>query len=319
MSETKRPVIIYEQVRKNQIKTVLLIAFYIIIILVMSYSIGYYADNVAFGIGIGVFIVCILMPIQIFTGTKMVGSRTNWKEVDMSNPNESRVANLVEGLSIAAGIKDTPKLYIIPANIPNAFAGGLSIKNAYIGVTTGLIEILDEPEMEGVLAHEMSHIIQRDILVSTVSVYLMSAAIVLGTILYRMSRYNMVYGGRNRSRDSRDNENSAETLALIALAGMVLSYVIRFVAQIINLAISRKREYIADANAVRLCGYSEGIADALEKIQSHSREYSKEQVDDLGGDEMLGLYIFNPKHCILPLFSTHPPIEERIRILRNMY
>ncbi len=319
MSETKRPVIIYEQVRKNQIKTVLLIAFYIIIILVMSYSIGYYADNVAFGIGIGVFIVCILMPIQIFTGTKMVGSRTNWKEVDMSNPNERRVANLVEGLSIAAGIKDTPKLYIIPANIPNAFAGGLSIKNAYIGVTTGLIEILDEPEMEGVLAHEMSHIIQRDILVSTVSVYLMSAAIVLGTILYRMSRYNMVYGGRNRSRDSRDNENSAETLALIALAGMVLSYVIRFVAQIINLAISRKREYIADANAVRLCGYSEGIADALEKIQSHSREYSKEQVDDLGGDEMLGLYIFNPKHCILPLFSTHPPIEERIRILRNMY
>lgn len=319
MLETKRPVIIYEQVRKNQIKTVLLIAFYIIIILVMSYSIGYYTDNMAFGIGIGVFIVLILMPIQIFTGTKMVGSRTNWKEADMSNPNESRVANLVEGLSIAAGIKDTPKLYIIPANIPNAFAGGLSLKNAYIGVTTGLIEILDEPEIEGVLAHEMSHIIQRDILVSTVSVYLMSAAIVLGTILYRISRYNMIYGGRNGSRDSSDNENSAETLALIALAGMVLSYIIRFVAQIINLAISRKREYIADANAVRLCGYSEGIADALEKIQSHSPEYSKEQVDNLGGDEMLGLYIFNPKHWVLPLFSTHPPIEERIRILRNMY
>ncbi len=225
MLETKRPVIIYEQVRKNQIKTVLLIAFYIIIILVMSYSIGYYTDNMAFGIGIGIFIVCILMPIQIFTGTKTVGSRTNWKEANMLNPNENRIANLVEGLSIAAGIKDTPKLYIIPANVPNAFAGGLSIKNAYIGVTTGLIEILDEPEIEGVLAHEMSHIIQRDILVSTVSVYLMSAAIVLGTILYRISRYNMIYGGRNRSRDSRDNENSAETLALIALAGgFILCY-----------------------------------------------------------------------------------------------
>ncbi|MGD9678830.1 MAG: M48 family metallopeptidase [Vulcanibacillus sp.] len=318
MSETKKPVIIYEHVRKNQIKTVLLIVFYIIIILIMSYTIGYYTDNMAFGIGIGIFIVCILMPVQIFTGTKMVGSRTNWMEADMSNPDENRVANLVEGLSIAAGIKNTPKLYIIHTNIPNAFAGGLSLKNAYIGVTTGLIDILDEPEMEGVLAHEMSHIIQRDILVSTVSVYLMSAAIVLGTILYRMSRYNVVYGGINRSR-SRDNENAAETLALIALAGLVLSYVIRFVAQLINLAISRKREYIADANAVRLCGYSEGLADALEKIQSHTPEYSKEQVDDLGGDEMLGLYIFNPKHWILPLFSTHPPIEERIRILRNMY
>jgi heat shock protein HtpX len=272
------------------------------------------------GIGIGLFVVCVLMPIQIFTGTKMVGSRTNWAEANMSDPKQNRVANLVEGLSIAAGIKDTPKLYILPTSTPNAFAGGLSLKNSYIGVTSGLIDLLDEPEMEGVLAHEMSHIVQRDILVSTVSVYLMSAAIVLGSILFRMSRYNMMFGGRGRSRrDSNNGGSTAGTLALIALAGLVLSIVIRFVAQLINLAISRKREYIADANAVRLCGYSGGIADALEKISTYSHEYSKEQVNHLGGDEMLALYIFNPKHFATSLFSTHPPIEERIKILRNMY
>jgi len=317
MSVEQRPVIIYEQVRKNQIKTLILIAFYIIIIFIISFAIGYYADDMVLGIGIAIFVVFILLPIQMLTGNKMMGAKTHWQEADMSNSGENKVHHLVEGLSLAAGLKETPKLYIIPTSTPNAFAGGLSLKNAYIGVTTGLIDILDEPEMEGVLAHEMSHIIQRDVLVSTVSIYLMSAAIILGSILFRMSRYNMM-GNRSRS-NSRDKNDSAAAFAAIALAGLVLSFVIRFVARLINLAISRKREYVADANAVRLCGYSEGIADALEKISNQTPEYSKQQVADLGGDEMLCLYIFNPTQWVMPLFSTHPPIEERIKLLRNMY
>ena len=317
MSEEQRPVIIYEQVRKNQIKTFILIAFYIIIIFMISFAIGYYSDDMVLGIGIAFFVVFILLPIQMLTGNKMVGAKTHWQEADMSNPGENKVHHLVEGLSIAAGLRETPKLYIIPTSTPNAFAGGLSLKNAYIGVTTGLIDILDEPEMEGVLAHEMSHIIQRDVLVSTVSIYLMSAAIILGSILFRMSRYNMM-GNRSRN-NSKEKGNSAAAFAAIALAGLVLSFVIRFVARLINLAISRKREYVADANAVRLCGYSEGIADALEKISNYTPEYSKQQVEDLGGDEMLCLYIFNPTQWVMPLFSTHPPIEERIKLLRNMY
>lgn len=313
-------VVIHEQVRNNQVKTALLIIFYIVLIIILSLSIGYYADNVVLGAGIAAFIILVLLPIQILTGSKMVGSRTNWKEIDTSNPGERRVANIVEGLSLAAGLKNPPKVYIIPTSTPNAFAAGLKLENSYIGVTTGLIDILDEPEMEGVLAHEMSHIIQRDILVSTVSIYLMSAAIILGGILFRMARYNMFFGGRGR-RSNRDSGsgNAAAAFAVIALAGLVLSFVIRLLAQLINLAISRKREYIADANAVRLCGYSEGLADALEKISGSSTDYSKEQVEDLGGDEMLAIYIFNPKHSLASLFSTHPPIEERIRLLRNMY
>lgn len=316
MSSEQRPVIIYEQVRKNQLRTFVLIAFYVIIIFMICFSLGYYYDNIVLGIGIALFVVCVLLPVQMLTGMAMVGSRTNWAEADMSNTNERKVYNLVEGLSIAAGLKNIPKVYILPTDTPNAFAGGLSLKNTYIGVTQGLIDLLDETEMEGVLAHEMSHIVQRDILVSTVSIYLMSAAIILGSILFRTSRYSL-YGGNRRS--SRDKDNSTAAFAAIALAGLLLSVVIRLVANLINLAISRKREYIADANAVRLCGYSGGIADALEKISKYTPEYSKEQVADLGGDEMLCLYIFNPSRFIVPLFSTHPPIEERISLLRNMY
>nr|WP_312577632.1 M48 family metalloprotease [Sedimentibacter sp.] len=319
MTKEQKPVIIYEQVRKNQIKTIVLIALYIIIIFTISLTIGYYSNNTVLGIGIGFFVVFVLLPIQILTGNKMMGSKTHWKEADISSPDENRVLHLVEGLSIAAGIKNTPKVYILPTDTPNAFAGGLSLKNTYIGVTTGLINLLDEPEMEGVLAHEMSHIAERDILVSTVSIYLMSAAIVLGSILFRISQYNMIFGGGRSRNNSRNQNNSASTFAIIALAGLILSVVIRFVAKLINLAISRKREYIADANAVRICGYSGGIADALEKISKFTPEYSKKQVESLGGNELLCLYIFNPTKLITPLFSTHPPIEDRIKLLRNMY
>ncbi len=310
---TRDVVITYEQVRKNQIKTVALIVLYIIVIFLLAFTIGYYYDSIALGGLIGCFIVFILLPIQIFIGKNVIGANTKWHQVDMNNPEEREVLHLVEGLAIAAGLRETPKVYIVPTDTPNAFAGGLSLNNSYIGVTRGLINLLDKPEMEGVIAHEMSHITNRDILVSTVSIYLMSAAIMLGTILYRMN----YRGGHTRSKSNSKNDGSA--LALIALAGLVLSIFIKVVAKLINLAISRKREYMADANAVRICGYSEGLADALTKISNMTPEYSKDQVKSLGGDEMMCLYIFNPSHWVLPLFSTHPPIEKRIEILRNMY
>ena len=306
-------VITYEQVRKNQIKTVALIVLYIVVIFLLAFTIGYYYDSIAFGALIGCFIVFILLPIQILTGKNVVGANTKWHQVNMDDPEEREVLHLVEGLAIAAGLRETPKVYIVPSDVPKANAGGLSLKDSYIGVTRGLINLLDKPEMEGVIAHEMSHITNRDILVSTVSIYLMSAAIMLGSILYRMN----FRGGRVRTSSKSKNNGSA--LALIAIAGLVLSLFIKVVARLINLAISRKREYMADANAVRICGFSEGLADALTKISNTTPEYSKDQVKSLGGDEMLCLYIFNPSHWVMPLFSTHPPIEKRIELLRNMY
>lgn len=306
-------IFIYEQVRKNQIKTIALIVLYIAIIIILALGIGYYYNSVELGAMIAGFIILILLPIQILTGKGAVASNTKWSEVNMNDPRERDVLHLVEGLAIAAGLNVTPKVYIVPSNVPNAFAGGLSLKKTYIGVTRGLIDLLDRPEMEGVLAHEMSHIVNRDILVSTVSIYLMSAAIILGSVLYRMNFWG---GSSRRSRDSKSKGSSA---AIIIVVALVLSVVIKLVAKLINLAISRKREYIADATAVRLCGFSEGLANALTKISEYSPNYSREQVASLGGEEMLCLYIFNPKKWASSLFSTHPPIEKRIEILRNMY
>lgn len=307
-------IITHEQVRKNQIKTVALIILYIAIIIVLALSIGYYNNSLELGALIAGFIILILLPIQILTGKNAIGSNTKWREIDTSNPKERDVLHLVEGLAIAAGLNDTPKVYIVPSDVPNAFAGGLSLKNSYIGVTRGLIDLLNRPEMEGVIAHEMSHIVNRDILVSTVSIYLMSAAIILGSVLYRMN----FWGGLNRRRN-RDSKNGGSSLAILFIIGLVLSVVIRLVAKLINLAISRKREYMADATAVRICGFSEGLANALTKISGYSPQYSKEQTASLGGEEMLCLYIFNPTKWASALLSTHPPIEKRIEILRNMY
>jgi heat shock protein HtpX len=306
-------IITHEQVRKNQIKTVVLIILYIALIIVLALSIGYYNNSIELGILIAGFIILILLPIQILTGKNAVGSNTKWREIDTNDQKERDVLHLVEGLAIAAGLDNTPKVYIVPSDVPNAFAGGLTLKNSYIGVTRGLIDLLNRPEMEGVIAHEISHIVNRDILVSTVSIYLMSAAIILGSILYRMN----FWGGshRRRSKSSKDGGS----LAILFVIGLVLSVVIRLVAKLINLAISRKREYMADATAVRICGFSEGLADALTKISGYSPQYSKEQTASLGGEEMLCLYIFNPKKQLASLFSTHPPIEKRIEILRNMY
>lgn len=306
-------IITHEQVRKNQFKTVVLIILYIAIIIILALSIGYYNNSIELGALIAGFIILILLPIQILTGRGAVASNTKWSEINMNDPKERDVLHLVEGLAIAAGLNDTPKVYIVPSDVPNAFAGGLSLKNSYIGVTRGLIDLLNRPEMEGVIAHEMSHIVNRDILVSTVSIYLMSAAIILGSILYRMNFWG---GYRRRGKDSK---NDGSSLAIIVLIGVVLSVVIKLVAKLINLAISRKREYMADATAVRICGFSDGLANALTKISGYSPKYSKEQTASLGGEEMLCLYIFNPSNWTLSLFSTHPPIEKRIEILRNMY
>lgn len=308
-------IITHEQVRKNQLKTVALIILYIAIIIILSLTIGYYSDNLYLGALIAGFIIFILLPIQILTGKNAIGSNTKWHEINMNDPKERDVLHLVEGLALAAGLNDTPKVYIVPTDVPNAFAGGLSLKNSYIGVTRGLIDLLNRPEMEGVIAHEMSHIVNRDILVSTVSIYLMSAAIILGSILYRMNFRGM----SSSRRKSKDSKNSGSAIAIIVLAGIILSVVIRLVAKLINLAISRKREYMADATAVRICGFSDGLANALTKISNYSPKYSKEQTASLGGEEMLSLYIFNPSSWIMPLFSTHPPIEKRIEILKNMY
>lgn len=302
----------FNEVRKNKIKSVLLVLILAAIILLFSAAIGYFLDDVRQGLVVGAVVTAIVIPVQFITAKAAILAMTKGKKADRNNPEELRAINTVEGLAISAGLSRVPDVYIVPSDVPNAFASGMNEKTAFIGVTRGLLTMMDKQELEGVIAHEISHIVHRDIMLSQLAVAMVSIIVMLGYILSRLGFY-----GR-RSRSNNDSEGKAGAFMLIVTLFAILVYPFsQLIANLIQLSISRKREFAADAYAVRLCGYSGGLASALEKLSG--QPYSKEAVDSLGGKQMQCLYINFPLKNASSLFSTHPPIEERIRRLRNMY
>jgi len=208
--------------------------------------------------------------------------------------------NMVENLAITAGLP-MPKIYVIEDPAPNAFATGRDKEHAVIAVTTGLLSIMTKPELEGVVAHEMSHIGNRDMLVSTVAVVLVGFVAIVSDMMIRMS----FFGG------SRDNNSKGN--GILILVTIVLAILAPIAATLIQLAISRKREYLADASGALLTRYPEGLASALEKIS----KYNKPMIHK--SNAIAHLYISNPLggNKISGLFATHPPLEERVKRLRN--
>ena len=212
---------------------------------------------------------------------------------------------IVENLAITAGLP-MPRIFVINDPSPNAFATGRDKNHAVIAVTTGLLSIMNKTELEGVIAHEMSHIGNRDMLVSTVAVVLVGFVTIVSDMMIRMT----FFGG------NRDNDNKAAGIFMIV--GIILSILAPIFATLIQLAISRKREYLADASASLLTRYPEGLASALEKISQYGQPMKKQS------RAIAHLYIANPegsgkfKKKIGNLFSTHPPVEDRIKILRSM-
>lgn len=212
--------------------------------------------------------------------------------------------NIVENLSITAGLP-MPRLYVIDDPAPNAFATGRNKEHAAVAVTTGLLQILDRSELEGVLAHELSHVGNRDILVGTVAVVLAGVISIIADFFLRMS----FVGGGNNDRGKNP------LIAIIAIAIAILAPI---AATMIRLAISRKREFLADASGALLTRYPEGLASALEKIGQHSRpmQHASHATAHLFlNDPFKG----EPKTSFLTkLFMTHPPMEERIAALRGV-
>jgi heat shock protein HtpX len=302
-----------DEVRKNVVKSIILIFVMVLLIFGVCMAIGFYYDNYAVGLLWGVLVSGIVLPVQLLTARFTIIHATKGKKLDLANPKHQELQSLVEGLTISAGMKRTPDVYITPTDVPNAFAGGFSEKSAFIGVTQGLLDRLDKTELEGVIGHEISHIVHRDVMLSQLAVALVSILIILSSIFARMAFFTR---GGNRN-------DSGGQLGLIILAITIFALLLRplayLIGNIIQLSISRKREYAADAYSVRLCGYSEGLASALEKISTDDKPYTKKQVEELGGSNMKGLYINFPSSKTSSLFSTHPPIAERIKILRNMY
>ncbi len=311
MNELSAPLIAAEEVRKNFRNSFLLITFMAALVFALSWYIGHVLGDVRTGLTIGAIVVVIVIPIQILTAKWAILGMTSGKKADPGNLKELRALHIVEGLAVSAGLSRTPELYIIPTRVPNAFASGLSEKDAFIGVTQGLLDMMTDQELEGVIAHEFGHIIHRDIMLNQLVVALISALLILAFILERISVMQMF----NDRRRDRDSGGAGALILVVVLLAFLLRPIAALLGSLLQMAISRQREYAADAAAVRLCSYNEGLAGALEKL-GRQEHYSREEEDSLGGSNLAGMYIHFPGS---ELFSTHPPIEKRVARLRNMY
>ncbi len=295
---------VYGHIKANKRRTFFLFFFFSLLFLAVGYIVGLYFGNPYSGIITAAVIAVFILLISYYAGGNVVTSMAGAQLV--SKDKEPYLYHTVEGLSIAAGIP-TPPIYIIETEIPNAFAAGRKPDKAIVAVTRGLLNKLDRLELEGVIAHELSHIRNYDVLIATMAIVL------AGTIVFvsEIARRSLWYGGGTyrRKKDSGGQ-------ALVMLVVIVLAILAPIFARILQFAISREREYLADAAAAELTGYPEGLASALEKIAGR-------QVKDgpLDKQALQGLYIINPafgRGTASSLFATHPPLEKRIQRLREM-
>jgi len=234
-------------------------------------------------------------------GDRVVLSSTNAKPAE--GPQYTYLNDTVEGLAIAAGIPK-PDVYVVPSDEINAFATGKDPEHASVAVTTGMLRALDRQELEGVIAHEISHVRNRDVQFMTLVAVLVGLAGILSHMILRSYRW----GGRGR----RDRDRGNIGLIIVAV-GFILAIFAPIVTRLVQLAVSRRREYMADASGAELTRYPDGLADALEKIMRHNRGEMKVS------EAVSHLFIADPNRSALDaLYATHPPIEERIKRLREM-
>jgi heat shock protein HtpX len=295
---------VYNQISENKTKTFVIVFFFILIFSSFFFLLGKYFDSPWGYFFLGFFISLASSIGSYFYGDKLVLLTTGAQKADKKT--FFNFYTVTQNLSIAAGLP-MPDLYVINDLSPNAFATGRDPKHSVVCATTGLLEMMDRTELEGVIAHELSHVKNFDILLASI------VAVLVGTLAL-ISDWVMrsMWWGRGSDDDSRNNRNPIFFVLLII--SLILTPII---ATIIQLAISRKREYLADASAVLLTRYPEGLARALEKLKNNSQPLRK------ATSSTAHLFIDNPfkkknSSWFISLFSTHPPIEERIRILKNI-
>jgi heat shock protein HtpX len=296
----------YEQIASNKRKSVFLILFFVVLIFALAYFFGQMTELGTYAV-IPAFVIAILMTIgSYYASDKIVLAVSRARPV--SKDEYPYLYNVVEGLAIAAGLPK-PRCYIIDDTAPNAFASGRNPKNSVIVVTKGLLQKLNRAELEGVIAHEMSHIKNYDVLVQTLAVVMVGVVVLLSDWIMR----SFFWGGGRRRRSDSQGGNAGNVLIVVALVLAVLAPII---AQLLKLAVSRKREYLADADGALLTRYPPGLASALKKLSA-----DKEPLE-AANKATAHLYIVNPlkdiKGPMNTLFSTHPPIEKRIEALESM-
>ena len=298
---------LYKQIASNKRKTWVLLIVFFLLLAIVGYAVGYLFINSGFG---GVTIAMILGFIyaltMIFQSTEIVMSMNGAREVDRNE--EPVLYHVVEDMAMVAQIP-MPRVYVIDDAGLNAFATGSNPQNAAVAATSGLLEIMNREELEAVIGHEVSHIRNLDIRISTIAVALASAITLLSSMAGRM----MWWGGASRSRRSNDRDGGGLEIILLVLS--LLAIVLApLAATLVQLAISRQREFLADASSVELTRNPQGMINALLKLENS--QPMTHHVDDASS----ALYINDPQKpgFLKKLFYTHPPISERIERLKNM-
>lgn len=291
---------IYTHQGNNIRKTWMLMTIFFVVVIGIGYFFSLYYNNSSILVFFVIFSV-LMNVISYWYSDKIVLSMAGAHMADRQK--YFTLYTTVENLAITAGLPN-PKVYVIEDPSPNAFATGRDKNHAVIAVTTGLLSILEKNELEGVIAHELGHIGNKDMLLSTVIVVLVGFVAILADFFRR----SLIFGG-GRDREGKGN--------ILMIVGIVLSILAPIFIVLIQLAISRKREYLADASGALLTRYPEGLARALEKISGHSQPMMRQS------NAISHLYISDPKGSSLKmrvsgLLATHPPIDERIKILRSM-
>ena len=293
----------YDQIAANKRNSFILVFCVTVVLVALGYFLGEYYGFGYYGVGFAVAAAVISALFSYYGGAGMILGVSRAKQIEKKD--HPQLFNVVEELSISAGVP-MPKIYIIDDTAPNAFATGRDPEHAVVAITTGLLQKLSRDELQGVMAHELSHVQNRDILFSMMVGIMVGSIVMISDFFLR----SMFWGGGRR----RDNEKGGGGLLIIlALALAILAPIF---ARILQLAISRQREYLADASAVMLTRYPEGLASALEKI-SGDRE-----VLEVANRGTQHLYIVNPikpfEERAKSLLSTHPPIVERVARIRAM-
>ena len=295
----------YEDIKKNKIKTGIIVTLFFTLVTLAIYAVCYMLDLGEFAIIFAMGVSIILTIATYYNCDKIVLMSVNARPA--THDEDLQLTNILDGLMVASGMQYKPKLYVVESAQPNAFATGRNPEHSIICVTTGLIEKLNYRELEGVVAHELSHIKNYDILLSAVISVMAGFVVMLADMIFRV-------GFRGRRRNNNSNGGSSLQLILFVV-GLVFLILSPIVTKLIQLAVSRRREYLADAPAISFTRNPDGLISALEKISADDSRL------DVASDANSFMYIEEPnvkKRDKTSLFSTHPSISDRISALENL-
>jgi len=300
----------WEQIRSNQVKSAMLVALMGALLLVLGYFLGLLFGSGIAGVIIALIVWGIMNLVAFFQGDSILLAISGARKI--SPDDHPRLYNVVEEMKIASGLEKMPDVYIIDDPALNAFSTGRDPNRASVAITSGLLQKLNRDELQGVIGHEVAHIKHRDVLLMVLLSVLLGSIVILAWYASRFMFLTGASGGRSRSSSGR---GGGAELIIIAV-GVVLMILAPIAAQLIYFAVSRRREYLADASSALYTRYPEGLASALEKLATSDTSVRT------ANKATAPMYIINPFHkkgmSIDSLTSTHPPIAERVRILRSM-